>query len=247
MEYQDLYKITLELEGLALILRDTSIPNDKRDEIYRLIADKAITLKQSVTSLESILSTQQDTATDKADSHPDNTTEVAIIESTISNDSDISVPSVEDDVAIAANALFEETEDADIAEDENLHQPFPPKVPEDQIETMIPDLPDCSPTDTGMTTVVEVDNTASIDVNISAFAHKAKGDIRKYFTLNDNYKFRRELFGNSAERYSAALTYIESLPSLQSAKDYCFNILGWDKDKDEVNDFINIISAYFIK
>ena len=92
---------------------------------------------------------------------------------------------------------------------------------------------------------ITIDETG-IDVNQSAFAQKARGDIRKVFTLNDIFRFRRQLFGNSQERYTKALTDISRMKSTYEAENYIYNTLGLDKENIDVKDFMKIISAYFM-
>lgn len=254
MEYSELYKIALELEGLILLLKDNTLSNEKRDDICHLIAGKARVIEDFIFSPET--SDHRDDACSNGGTCTSDCQDGCEYEQTESDDNEVTVSenfdnlsqsSEEDASAIADNALFEEAEDADGNAYDDQQPSALEEEPHGQEDTQITDSPDESLPEIRPVTVTDEDVTAAVDVNISAFAHKAKGDIRKYFTLNDNYKFRRELFENSGDRYSAALSYIESLPSLQSAKDYCFNILGWDNENDEVKEFINIISAYFIK
>lgn len=87
---------------------------------------------------------------------------------------------------------------------------------------------------------------SGVDVNQSAFALKSRGDIRKMFTLNDNYKFRRELFANSQERYVQALTDIERMESMAEAENYFYNTMALDKENAEVKEFMSIVSVYFM-
>lgn len=93
---------------------------------------------------------------------------------------------------------------------------------------------------------IVVDEANCIDVNQSAFARSSRGDIRKMFTLNDNYKFRRQLFANSQQQYTDALSRIGNMNSISEAEAYFYNILGWDRDDADVTDFMTIISAYFM-
>lgn len=85
-----------------------------------------------------------------------------------------------------------------------------------------------------------------VDVNRSAFALSSCGDIRKMFTLNDNYKFRRQLFSNSQESYADTLLKVEKMNSTFEAEDYFYNKLKWDKENPDVKDFMSVISAYFL-
>lgn len=125
--------------------------------------------------------------------------------------------------AIAESAVFEETEDADLS------------------------VTDAAGNDTDTENAINIiiDETGR-DVNRTAFALRTRGDIRKMFTLNDNYKFRRQLFENSQERYTRALAEVVEMKSTHDAEHYFYNILQWDKENADVKEFMAIISAYFL-
>jgi len=74
---------------------------------------------------------------------------------------------------------------------------------------------------------------------------RAADDIRKAFTLNDKYRFRRELFGNSDIAFSDALDMVASMHSYEEAHDYFSNDLGWNLDNDDVKDFLEVVSSHF--
>ena len=71
-------------------------------------------------------------------------------------------------------------------------------------------------------------------------------DLHRAFSLNDHYRFRRELFGGSEDRMNAAIDTIEDMESFDQAEEYFYNDLGWDSDSDEVNEFMNIIERHFL-
>lgn len=70
-------------------------------------------------------------------------------------------------------------------------------------------------------------------------------DLHKAFSLNDRYRFRRELFSNSELDWNDALNMVASMSSYEEAEDYFYNDLGWDKDSEEVADFMNVIKNHF--
>lgn len=65
------------------------------------------------------------------------------------------------------------------------------------------------------------------------------------FTLNDRFRFRRELFGNSDAEYSSAMDLIASMDSYEEAEEYFLDELGWSLENPEVKDFMDIIQKYF--
>lgn len=71
------------------------------------------------------------------------------------------------------------------------------------------------------------------------------GDMHKVFTLNDKFRFRRELFNNNDTDFQDALNVVKTMSSLDDAKDYFYNDLCWDSENEDVKDFIEVISGYF--
>lgn len=65
------------------------------------------------------------------------------------------------------------------------------------------------------------------------------------FTLNDRFRFRRELFSNSDAEYSSAMNLIASMESYEEAEEYFLDELGWSLENPEVKDFMDIIQKYF--
>ena len=72
-------------------------------------------------------------------------------------------------------------------------------------------------------------------------------DLRAAFSLNDTFRFRRELFGNNAAEMSDAITLVETMKSWDEAEEYFYNDLGWNKDNEYVKDFMAIIKNHFLQ
>ena len=71
-------------------------------------------------------------------------------------------------------------------------------------------------------------------------------DFRHAFSINDRFRFRRELFSNSDAEMNDALDMVESMHSLEEAEDYFYGDLGWDKEVEEVADFMEIVRRHFL-
>lgn len=65
------------------------------------------------------------------------------------------------------------------------------------------------------------------------------------FCLNDRFRFRRELFGNSDAEFAAAMNQIAAMENYDEAEEYFIGQLGWDPENQEVTDFMEIIRGYF--
>jgi hypothetical protein len=71
-------------------------------------------------------------------------------------------------------------------------------------------------------------------------------NLRRAFSINDRFRFRRELFANSDVEMNDALDLVETMGSVDEAEDYFYNDLGWDKDSQEVQDFMQVIKNHFL-
>lgn len=73
----------------------------------------------------------------------------------------------------------------------------------------------------------------------------SSNDIRKEFTINDKFRFRRELFGNSDTEMTDTLNLISAMSNIGEVEEYFYHDMEWEKDNEEVLDFMSIIANYF--
>ena len=72
-------------------------------------------------------------------------------------------------------------------------------------------------------------------------------DIRKAFSINDRFRFKRELFAGSDGAMNTAIEHIEMMNSYGNAELYFFSQLGWDRENEVVQDFMAIVKNHFQK
>lgn len=70
-------------------------------------------------------------------------------------------------------------------------------------------------------------------------------NIFKAFTLNDKFRFRRELFRNSQDEFDETLNVIATMSDFDEAEEYFYNDLCWDPDSDDVKEFMAIVRRHF--
>lgn len=66
------------------------------------------------------------------------------------------------------------------------------------------------------------------------------------FTLNDRYRFRRELFGNSDAEMVDTLELLAAMNSPEEVEEYLFVDLGWDSSNPDVAEFLAIVRRRFL-
>ena len=62
-----------------------------------------------------------------------------------------------------------------------------------------------------------------------------------YFSVNDRYRFSRELFNGDMAEMEETLDVISRLSSAEEVVDYLANDLCWDPESDTVKDFVSIV------
>ncbi len=67
--------------------------------------------------------------------------------------------------------------------------------------------------------------------------------LRRCFTLNDKFRFIRELFGGNEREFSDTLAIISGMPDYTEAEAYLCNDLTWDREDPCVAEFLSIIAA----
>jgi len=78
----------------------------------------------------------------------------------------------------------------------------------------------------------------------SALREVPAKDIRRLFSVNDKFRFRRELFGGSGEDFEDSLHLAAAMRSYAEAEDYFYNDLQWDPESQDVADFMEKIARY---
>lgn len=75
---------------------------------------------------------------------------------------------------------------------------------------------------------------------------KNLSDFRKAFSLNDRFRFRRELFGGNEEKMNKAITDLNNIHSYEESVTYLNNELKWNIEDEAVADFIKLLEKRFL-
>ena len=85
------------------------------------------------------------------------------------------------------------------------------------------------------------------NVSQQPLQHREPGELRRMFTVNDKFRFRRELFGNSDTEFTDTLNLVEAMRNYNEAEDYFYTDLSWDAEAPEVQEFMAVVNRYFTK
>ncbi len=71
-------------------------------------------------------------------------------------------------------------------------------------------------------------------------------DFRKAFSLNDRFRFRRDLFHGNENVMNRVVSDLNDLHTLAESKEYIQSQLQWDLNDETVKDFIQLLEKRFI-
>lgn len=122
-------------------------------------------------------------------------------------------------------------------EPQRMHQPEPQAViqPEQVAETP------------SKTVTAERPATERPGLFLSDLLEKKNlSDFRKAFSLNDRFRFRRELFGGDEERMNKAISELNNIHTYEDSVTYLNNELKWNIEDEAVADFIKLLEKRFL-
>ena len=151
-------------------------------------------------------------------------------------------------VSAAAAEAEEEEEEEEIVvgnpekDEEPVIVPEAPEMPEsEQLE-----LPEVTvePAQSAEVSMKIETNTASTP--ILAERIKTAGDLRRSISLNDSFRFSRELFGGSMEQMNHVLQQIGEMHSLDAALVFLSSKIKVEEENEAKADLVELLKKYFI-
>lgn len=205
---------------------------------------------------ESSLSNTEDFVADAEEETP--TIEIDVLDLDVTEETSIDLPTTEvensdimgndleimtDEVEVADEDYVEETEfvDSDDTEDGGIiFVDDEPEIMEEESES-VDDMDERELYNRGEPMESE---PSVLTVGDMMSARRAK-ELRKALGLNDRFRFRRELFGNSDVNMNDTLNLIDTMADYAEARDYLINDLGWSADEPVVKEFLELVSLHF--
>jgi hypothetical protein len=230
-----LLDVIYEIEGLAeLAFKRDPAPSG----VINLIKEKTATLQEIVYSLNPNEKVELQSSLAEQIAQAD--------DSVINNDDDDFTYSYDDeeptdatDPDIEVEILTEdEPENQDITDDTEESTATEPQAAEDEA------IEEEDTEDNAAEVDIVEDDEVEDDSETATEISGAK-DIRKLFSINDKFRFRRELFSNNISDFNVSLDLVTVMRRYDEAEDYFYNDLQWDRDNEDVIEFMNKIQEYF--
>lgn len=263
---EQLLKQVLELEGLILVAQRRG--EETPLAVHQLISEKAAQIGAFAAAEKPADEPAKQNAIDALpDDEPDDDITLEFVDEdadTADEDADAAdtaaadeEPQPEPEVTVVVDdepevvvEVVPEPEPAEHPEIEPLSEPEPePESIEEEATAQEaadaesePEIaPDAEPVTADDFTTVD-DEPVRLD---EALQRNMVKDLHHAFSLNDRFRYRRELFGNSDQVMEETLNHIESMATFDEAENYFYNDLEWEYDSPEVADFMVIIKNYF--
>ena len=233
---ETLLKQVLELEGLLLIAEKRG--NDVPNLVIDMIKQKAAAIGE----MAGVAASYNKQGIDALpDDEPDDDITVEFVD-------DEDAPSADEPVEAESSAPVAAEPEPVVAPEPSVVQPEPAPEPTPVSEPEPVEAPTPAPEEVEPEAESEEfepdpdDQPLTLD---EALHRDMTKDLRQAFSLNDRYRYRRELFGNSDSVMNETLNLIEAMHSFDEAEDYFYNDLQWEHDSPEVADFMVIIKNHF--
>lgn len=219
IDSNSLLNTCLEIEGLLCLVsrRGNAVP----ENVGQLLVEKATKLRNNLVDFTSSASDDIEIAEsafseEVADAAPE--PEAIIAECTPENTVSLS-DSIEETVAGPSNLsegeAAEVQADAEIAESVTAHEN------------------DASPDDYLLQGALATESAPIVRNDVAPVE----------LTINDKFRFRRELFGNSDVDLAEALQVASQMSSVEEIEDYFYNDLCFDPSDETVKDFIRVVTS----
>lgn len=275
MSATELFDLSLEIEGLLALAvrREDMVPS----EVFQLLNDKTLRFAEGIQALVShagcpVVTSASSRAAQEREfvaSLPSLPglfdSEAAPEESAPCDEGNAPVSMVAED-----EAGYEVSDDRDAATDTSMNiTPVDTtmETPVDaSVETPVAAKDEDTHASEAESPAPETDSVVqTVDAEVSLFAEVPEdpvkavetarprhavhepGELRRMFTVNDKFRFRRELFGNSDTEFTDTLNLVEAMRNYNEAEDYFYNDLAWDAEASEVQEFMAVVNRYFNK
>lgn len=214
-----LIRLNVELEGLLKVLLDRdsiharSLLAEKFDEYSRGLS-RYLAEGAPATADAAVLGQAQALA---AEAHAVEVKDQEAVDPEVADETDAATAAIEAGEEHAAEAEA-------VAEEPVVVEPVA-EIPEAPVPPVAPEVIEEEPVAEAAAVPEAVENTK----------------LLRAFTLNDKFRFRRELFNGDIEDFADTLSLLAHMPSYAEAVDYLTNDLLWDTRNPNVEDFFAIL------
>ena len=140
-------------------------------------------------------------------------------------------------------------EPAPVEEEERapVEEEAPTPIVEEEETAPIEEAPAPTVEEEEVAPIAEVAAPVEEPLRVSDKLHRTLSkDLRRALSLNDRFRFARELFGNDVSKLDHSLAAIEGMNTLEEAEGYLLGDLGLNADDEPVAEFMAIVKNHFL-
>lgn len=171
--------------------------------------------------------------------------EVEVVESEPEKQESVETTEKTEEVVVAAETCPEEKVEVEEKATEIVEETIDtPVVKEEEKaeETVVPEVHE-----TAAPVIPTVIEERSQPLSLNDIIEKRQlSDFRKAFSLNDRFRFRHELFGNSDEKMNEAIDCLNNKQSYEDSLNYIISELHWNMEDETVADFVKLLERRFV-
>ncbi len=116
-------------------------------------------------------------------------------------------------------------------------------------ECPAPPVPDPEPAPAVAPAAIEpagaAETVETVETVEERLARERARDIFRAFSINDKFRFTRELFRGSEQEFSDTLATISAMSDFAEAEEYFYDDLCWDPSDADVESFMEIVKRHF--
>lgn len=94
--------------------------------------------------------------------------------------------------------------------------------------------------------VMGVQDKSMTSVTVLGERLKPAAELSKGLSLNDTFRFSRELFNDDKDEMNRVLQEISNMNSLSEAISYLSMYVEWDEENEVTKDFVELLKKYFV-
>lgn len=225
-----------ELEGLLLVIERHK--GDTSEFIYEMVRRKVERINELAPMCVPEVLGHKDTSEDVEG------VEAVPEQKDLEVEPEVEEPKFDDETEVVEEPITDEEPECYEPIEEEVSDAFEESEEADETEYNEEDsLDDDSVVDYDDLSKDEFDEVLTVD---EALQRSLSKNLWKAFSLNDHFRYRRELFSNSDLEMRNTINMVEAMQSFAEAEEYFYTDLEWDAESPEVKDFMEIIRKHFL-
>lgn len=93
--------------------------------------------------------------------------------------------------------------------------------------------------------IAETAATDTVTINVLGESIWTSTDFRRSISLNDSFRFAREIFGGDSEKMNRVIEQVSAMTTLNAALAFLTSKVKIDEENEAMNDFLELLRKHF--